>query len=294
MTRNQSDTYQRSNHVTPSTIPFRVLRSANRSAQPMPFFPDRSAPRQPAAPPAVAVVLSSNGNQPAHLLPVLAGLGVTTIDRCYDAQAVRIVAAIQPQLVVVVCDPTEAAGAAMVSAMSGQPIGRLLIVDVGHSVDGMVGALELGADAAVSIRDDASIVRATVSALLRRAGPPSSPLPPAAAPTLVTVAGLTVDRDTCEVRESGQLVPLTRTEFGIVAHLAAHAGKVRSPGQIMSALHDYAYTDGEAQQAVKVYIRRIRRKLDSCSARSVEVLNSRSFGYRLQPAVHGVGLVRAA
>lgn len=248
-------------------------RTAARRREPA----TREAGRAP-----VAVVLSDGGSHSAGFLPVLAGLGVTVIDRPFDGDAARIVGAIQPALVVAICDPARDEGAAMVAAIAAQPIGRLLVVDTGRTVTGTIAALELGADAGLTLFEDARVVRATVAALLRRLNVRELPVPPAAEGPRIRLGNLVIDRDTCEVREGGELVPLTRTEFHILAYLASEAGKVRSPGQIMSAIHDYTYTDAEAQQAVKVYIRRIRRKLSACSSHSVVIVNARAFGYRIE------------
>lgn len=230
----------------------------------------------------VAVVLSSPPDRSASLLPVLAGLGVTAIDRFFDGEAHRIVAALRPELAILVCDPTQPDGVEMIRAIASSGAGRLLVVDTGGSVAGTIAALELGADATLSGGDDAAIVRATLTSLLRRVHSLHQPTPPPTEPQQQRVGALTIDQDTCEARHDGELVPLTRTEFQILGYLAARAGKVQSPGKIMSAIHEYTYTDVEAQQAVKVYIRRIRRKLADCSSESVEIVNSRSFGYRLQ------------
>ena len=98
----------------------------------------------------------------------------------------------------------------------------------------------------------------------------------------VTVGKLTIDHNTYEARECGELVLLTRTEFLILDHLAAHVGKLRSPAQLMSAVHGYKFADFEARQAVAVFVQRIRRKLAACAYQSVEIVNSRAVGYRLQ------------
>jgi DNA-binding response OmpR family regulator len=246
----------------------------------------RNSPEQtytaPARPP-VAVVLSTGGEHSAEFLPVLASLGITAVDRPFDPDAARIVAAIQPELTIAICDPTQDDGLAMIAAaVAAHPGGRLLVMDTGRTVTGTIVALELGADAGLSVFEDARVVRATVTALLRRVQVNPWPNPPAAELAQLRLGNLVVDRDACEVREGDELVPLTRTEFQILAYLAGEVGKVRSPGQIMSAIHDYTYTDAEAQQAVKVYVRRIRRKLSCCSRQSIAIVNARSFGYRVE------------
>ncbi len=257
-------------------------------------YPDFRTPRQYAEPahtaparPPVAVVLSHGGAHSAEFLPVLAGLGITALDRPFDGDAARIVAAVQPALTVAICDPTQDDGAAMIASVATSPGGRLLVMNTSRSTIGTIVALELGADAGLSLFEDARVVRATVTALLRRVQVNLEPHPPAAELAQLRLGNLVVDRDVCEVREGDELVPLTRTEFQILAYLAREAGKVRSPGQIMSAIHDYTYTDAEAQQAVKVYIRRIRRKLAECSSQSVAIVNARSFGYRVEVTAAG-------
>lgn len=265
--------------MTTST-PMRVIHGTNGHIGLAAYRPEFGA--QLARERCVAVVLSSPGDRSTQLLPVLAGLGVTAIDRFFDGEAHRIVAALRPELAILVCDPTQPEGGEMIRTIAASRAGRLLVVDTGGSAAGTIAALELGADATLSDRDDAAIVRATLTSLLRRVHSPHEPNLPPAEPQQLRVGALTIDRDTCEARHDGELVPLTRTEFQILRHLASRPGKVQSPGKIMSAIHEYTYTDVEAQQAVKVYIRRIRRKLADCSSQSVEILNSRSFGYRLQ------------
>ena len=222
-------------------------------------------------------MLSAGDSPASDILPVLAGLGIAAIARPFDSGALQIVQAANPDLVIVFGDLADPAGGRMVAAVAGYGLTGLLAVDTGRSVTGAVAALELGADAVLSALDDARFIRATIGALFRRLHPPADPVPSAA-----RVGAVTIDTDTCEVRESGELVPLTRTEFRIVAYLAANNGRVRSPGQILSAIHEYNYTDAEAQQAVKVYIRRIRQKFGACAHRSAEVVTVRAFGYRLQ------------
>jgi len=228
----------------------------------------------------LAIVLSNGDSTSLTLLPVLAGLGIITIERPFDGESAGIIAAARPELLAIVCDLADPAASRMLSTVVGSGPARIVALDTGRSVTGSVAAFELGADTVLSVLDDARVIRAAIGALLRRLEP-ASPAP-ADASRCTRIGDLVIDLDTCEVRESGETVPLTRTEFRIVSYLASHAGSVRSPGQILSAIHDYTYTDAEAQQAVKVYVRRIRQKLDACTTRSAEIVTTRAFGYRLQ------------
>ena len=75
---------------------------------------------------------------------------------------------------------------------------------------------------------------------------------------------------------------MTPTEFKILAYLARNAGKVVSPVEILRAVQDYTYSEREAQEIVKVYIRRIRRKVESTRLTPNYIVNVRGFGYMLE------------
>jgi DNA-binding response OmpR family regulator len=268
-------------HLVTSASSYRIIEGHS---------PEGAPPPAPARVPAqrLAVVLSDGASASLTVLPVLAGLGIITIERPFDGESAGIIAAARPELVAIVCDLADPAASRMLSTVVGSGPARIVALDTGRSVTGSVAAFELGADTVLSLLDDARIIRAAIGALLRRVEPVTSAAPDASRCT--RIGDLVIDLDTCEARASGEVVPLTRTEFRIVSYLASHAGSVRSPGQILSAIHDYTYTDAEAQQAVKVYIRRIRQKLDACATRSAEIVTTRAFGYRLQAVASRAGL----
>ena len=64
--------------------------------------------------------------------------------------------------------------------------------------------------------------------------------------------------------------------------MAKGAGKVASPVEILRAVQDYTYSDREAQEIVKVYIRRIRRKIEPSPSDPTYIINVRGFGYMLE------------
>lgn len=241
----------------------------------------REVPVEPAR---RAMVLSADGAHSINLLPVLAGLSVTVIDRPYSPGWIDVAAAVDASLVVVLADPVSVSGRAIITDAAEAGLGRLLVVDCGRSPEGVVLALELGADAAFTSREDARAMRATIHAMLRRHGSgPTTPAAAALAPEQLMVGDLVVDLAVYEARVGDEAVPLTRTEFLVLAQLARQPERVLTASEILSNVYDYAFTDYEAQQNLKVYVRRIRRKLEACKHQAVEILNTRSFGYRLAP-----------
>lgn len=238
----------------------------------------------------VAVVLSTGDYGANSIISELAGLGVTTIARTFDAHVPRIIAAITPDVVVLACNPLATEDADAIRLTSLQDTGQLLVVDSSGLAGGLTAALNAGADQCIASLTEAGIVRATLASILRRSG--RRPDPAARGQGVGAVVGaVTIDNDTCEIRDGGELLQFTPTEFRIVSYLASYPGLVRSPGQIMSAIHDYGLSDLEARQTIRVYIRRIRRKLAGCANQSIEIVSFRLKGYRIQSSLSAIELL---
>jgi DNA-binding response OmpR family regulator len=148
--------------------------------------------------------------------------------------------------------------------------------------------LQAGADACLQVDADAMLIVAQVHAVLRRRL--ASRPPEAAELGVLQVGDLTVDVDRCEVERGGVFVPLTASEFRILEYMARNAGRVLRPHEILNAVsRDYEYLPREAQEVFKVYVRRIRRKLEVSEDDPQYLVNVRGFGYRLEG---GSGLPR--
>jgi DNA-binding response OmpR family regulator len=141
-------------------------------------------------------------------------------------------------------------------------------------------ALELGADACLTDGVQDVLLTAQLRALRRHRG--AGPLEEEPTNSLLRVRDITLDFDRCQATMTGEIVPLTPTEFKILAFLARNAGKVVSPSEILRSIQDYSYSDREAQEIVKVYIRRIRRKIESDASEPDYIVNVRGFGYMLE------------
>lgn len=146
--------------------------------------------------------------------------------------------------------------------------------------DAVAECLMAGADACLQADAPARVVVAQSHAVLRRRG-----LAPAASESLglLQIGDLVVDLDRCEVERGGEYIPLTASEFRILAYLAKNAGRVLAPHEILNAVSDdYEYRPREAQEVLKVYIRRIRRKLEPSPEVPRYLVTVRGFGYRLE------------
>jgi DNA-binding response OmpR family regulator len=141
--------------------------------------------------------------------------------------------------------------------------------------------LDAGADACLQLDADAMLVVAQVHAVLRRHAQPGEP--ELGDCGVLQVGDLVVDVDRCEVERGGVFIPLTASEFRIIEHMARNAGRVLRPHEILNAVsREYEYLPREAQEVFKVYVRRIRRKLELSEDDPQYLVNVRGFGYRLE------------
>ena len=85
-----------------------------------------------------------------------------------------------------------------------------------------------------------------------------------------------------EVIRRGEPVDLMATERRLLFYLAENAGRIVTPRQILERVWGPEYADEE--DYVKVYIRRIRRKIEDTPDNPRYIVTERGLGYRFVPA----------
>ncbi|MGH2633900.1 MAG: response regulator transcription factor [Tepidiformaceae bacterium] len=228
----------------------------------------------------VAFVTHTRDYRSSEVLPALARHGFTTTERPHDRETERLLAQFDPDLVVLAIDPRHDDDLGLIRNVSRVTNAAVLVLAPGPHSQGFNYALEAGADVCVRDTDGIEYLTAQLGALTRRKSPPAQVEPDG--PSSITVRDLMLDFDRCQAVRDGETIPLTPTEFKILAYLARNAGKVVSPVEILRAVQDYTYSDREAQEIVKVYIRRIRRKVEFDPAEPSYIINVRGFGYMLE------------
>lgn len=234
---------------------------------------------QAAAPPS-ALCLSTRPYQAERVLPVFTRLGITTIERPHGPDSTRLLGRLAPALAVLVVDPRRQFDLALISMVASATRGRVLAVTPEVTPAAHADALDAGAHASLPDSTDPVLFGATIRSLLRTAQA-GEPNPPAAAP--LRCCDLLVDMDRREVLSGGERVPLTATEFRILSVLAQRPGVVVDAADVMSEATGLTYTPSEARSNLKVYVRRIRRKLEAAPPSGAEIVCSRGFGYMLKP-----------
>jgi DNA-binding response OmpR family regulator len=93
---------------------------------------------------------------------------------------------------------------------------------------------------------------------------------------------LVIDVNERRVFRSGREVDLTHTEFDLLSHLAANAGKVLSRERILNAVWGYEYPI--ETRVIDVHIRNLRRKIEDQPSKPFYILAVPGIGYRFTNA----------
>lgn len=118
-------------------------------------------------------------------------------------------------------------------------------------IDRVLG-LELGADDYITKPFSPREVVARLKAVLRRSQG-------VATRDELSLGAVTLDRDTRRCLVAGEEVPLTATEFDLLAHLMAKPGRVFSREQLLSEV--WGYSSVVTTRTVDVHIAQLRAKL---------------------------------
>jgi DNA-binding response OmpR family regulator len=151
---------------------------------------------------------------------------------------------------------------------SGVPI---IMLTARHEETDKVVGLELGADDYVTKPFSPRELEARVRAVLRRHT--------RAGDDILRSGNLTLDLPRIRAEVAGRIVPLTATEFQLLAALAAQPGRVFTRAQLLDAIHGVAFDSYE--RAIDAHVKNIRRKIEPDPRSPRYLLTVYGVGYRL-------------
>lgn len=155
--------------------------------------------------------------------------------------------------------------------MSDVPI--IFVTGSGQLQDRVTG-LQIGGDDYLVKPFEPAELLARVEAVLRRRN--SDMVNPV---TRISQGPLTLDPiEHTVLFNDGRSVVLTPIEFRLLYYLMQNAGRVLSPGQILSKVWGYDY-EGESN-LVAVYIRRLRAKIEPDAESPRHIVTVRNLGYK--------------
>jgi two-component system KDP operon response regulator KdpE len=148
----------------------------------------------------------------------------------------------------------------------------ILLTALGEEKD-KVAALDLGADDYLTKPFGVDELMARIRAVLRRAQPRT-----ASAPAQVLRAGeIVLDPKARVVTLRDQPVRLTPTEFDLLQYLMQNMGKVLTHRAILQRVWGAEY--GDESMYLRVYMRRLRQKLEADPLNPVHLLTEHGIGY---------------
>jgi two-component system KDP operon response regulator KdpE len=149
----------------------------------------------------------------------------------------------------------------------------LMLTARGEELDKVRG-LEIGADDYVTKPFSPLELLARIKAVLRRTDLP----PPARAAASFRSGDLTVNFDSQEVRKGDQAVSLSAIEYRLLYQLVRNAGHIVPRETLLARVWGDEYRD--QTDYLKVYINRLRAKIESDPERPRLILTERGLGYR--------------
>ena len=203
--------------------------------------------------------------------------GHDVLEASNGAEAIVLGTGGQPDLVLVDWVLPDISGTEVILELRRQGLMSPIVMLTGRSTktDEVVG-LEVGADDYVTKPFDSRILAARINAHLRRTA--LSEVGGGREGTL-TVGELQIDNSARRVKVGNEEIPLTMTEFNLLAVLAANPERVLSRAQLRDKV--WVYPHELDDHSVDPHVQRLRRKLSDVAHPGVSLEAVPGLGYRL-------------
>ena len=229
----------------------------------------------------LAVIVANRPFRSKPAMEQLVALGVSVIERPLDDDTVSTMQELRPSMVLLAVDPRQLADRDVIRAMrEAVPQGYLVIVTPAAVDYRFATGLDAGGDVCIDEADPETL-NAQLRAVCRRldSGAEGVPLTESRG-NVIALEGVEVNSRMFSVTYKNQLIPFTPMEFRIFKTLATNTDRVLAASEIISEASGYAVSNKSASESLKVYIRRMRTKIEQVTD-AVDILSVRGFGYVL-------------
>ena len=203
--------------------------------------------------------------------------GHEVLEAANGAQAIDLAASGQPDLVLVDWVLPDISGTEVILELRRQGLAGPVVMLTARSakMDEVVG-LEVGADDYITKPFDSRILAARINAHLRRAALAEAG---GGREGLLTVGALQIDNAARRLKLGEDEIPLTMTEFNLLAVLAANPERVLTRAQLRDKVWGYPHDLDD--HSVDPHVQRLRRKLSEYTNTGVNLEAVPGLGYRL-------------
>ena len=190
-------------------------------------------------------------------------------------EGVQAAATRQPDIVIVDLGLPDIAGLEVIRRLREWFARPILVLSARDKETDKVAALDLGADDYLTkpfgIGELLARLRVAERHLAARSGAPGD--------AIVRIGHIAVDLCAHVVTRNGAALHLTPIEYQLLTTLARHRGKVLTHRQLLREVWGAAHV--ESPQYLRIYMRALRRKIESDPARPLWLLTEVGVGYRL-------------
>lgn len=226
------------------------------------------------AAPRAKILVVDDEPQIRRLLRAALERGAYEVAGAEDArQALSLLGVERPDLVLLDLGLPDRDGLELVPLIRARSTAKVLVISARDATHDKVAALDLGADDFVTKPFDTDELLARVRVALRQRLAAPAPFP------VVRLGAVEVDLSERRVRREGAAVHLTPKEWGLLAELCRHPGRVITHGQLLRAVWGPAHE--RDVEYLRVTVRGLRAKLETDPARPRLILNEPGVGYRL-------------
>ena len=203
--------------------------------------------------------------------------GHDVLEAATGAQAIELAMATQPDLVLIDWVLPDISGTEVIRELRRQGLISPMVILTARTtrMDEVVG-LEVGADDYITKPFDSRILAARINAHLRRSAMAESG---GGREGVLSIGALQIDNAARRVKIADNEIPLTMTEFNLLAVLAANPERVLTRAQLRDKVWGYPHDLDD--HSVDPHVQRLRRKLSDRANAGVTLEAVPGLGYRL-------------
>ena len=191
-------------------------------------------------------------------------------------EALRVAAAVHPEVVVLDLGLPDIDGADVIEGLRGWTNVPIIVLSARTDSGDKVAALDAGADDYVTKPFGMDELLARLRAAVRRAS-----TAPTGEEAVVETQAFIVDLAAKKVIRDGAEVHLTPTEWGVLELLVRNRGKLVGQKQLLQEVWGPSYAS--ETHYLRVYLAQLRRKLEPQPSRPRHLLTEAGMGYRFEP-----------
>lgn len=210
---------------------------------------------------------------------VLAACGYEVLSAATGAEALEEAATGQPELIVLDLTLPDIDGVEVCRRLREWTDCPVLVLSVRGGDEDKILALDTGADDYVTKPFSAGVLVARVGALLRRARSVAQ------VPEPVELGDLRIDFAGHSVTRGGERVALTKTEFDILAMLAAHPDRVVTSKMLLDGIWDP--DEPTDIRTLRAHVSNLRRKIEPYPSVPTHVITEPGVGFRFSTGSGG-------